>query len=545
MSELQNLLNQIEQHRIKLEEELNGKKGVNGEPDVPGLIQEEKDLQAEMTNGTRSAKKIQKDLKRVVARKLKVENFLTAIKDLDKFETSKKELQTLSTKKLKDKDKNAKITSIKAALNIIDNGNLEYLAKELAYEEDLKDLDLKKTKKDLKKEISTLTTEIKVLKSNGHEDEAKDKEEDQKEKKELLAKIDEYLNNKIDETTLEADLNKLADAATPADEKKKIVDKYTKLIEDAEKIVAEELLKDIEASKAKEDEKKSTKFSLDLKSAGLKTVLKVTAYVAAGAIMITGIIHICKACSKNQTQSNKPGYSQDQNANTSGYKPEYEEYYELTSQEYGIPKSEAIQYVNLAAEAYKTGFFGEATLSQIVDIIMAIENKNLQTVDNANLAQEFNTSFNVIANNYLFGATTDQDKKSIEVLDYLATPNSDIGQFLSGYRPLLSKIMNNPEDIEAKNDMYKYLEIFANSLNGFKNDKESLDNNQLVNDKAIVINYYDYYFIYNSFVAPAYPIFVPEDNDKLAKQYFDLQGTMISAMESPEFAGLCGFARTK
>jgi len=93
--------------------------------------------------------------------------------------------------------------------------------------------------------------------------------------------------------------------------------------------------------------------------------------------------------------------------------------------------------------------------------------------------------------------------------------------------------------------MYKYLEIFANSLNGFKNDKESLDNNQLVNDKAIVINYYDYYFIYNSFVAPAYPIFVPEDNDKLAKQYFDLQGTMISAMESPEFAGLCGFARTK
>jgi len=233
-----------------------------------------------------------------------------------------------------------------------------------------------------------------------------------------------------------------------------------------------------------------------------------------------------------------------------GFNLSYIEDYENARTIYNITSAKAVDYVNRAYQIQKSNFYDGASINDIVEILIAIDNKSLQTTDNVNLAQSFNTSFNRIVDNALFGATTKADLAKLDALNYFAAEGSDIEQFLSGFKPLCRKVLENPNDLAAKKDMYNYLNIFAASLNGFTNEESALNGKNEINMKAQVTDYNDWYITYNSFIAPMYPTFVPSagstpdpDIDNLIKAYEELQYLMFSALEGPELKNINGQGR--
>ncbi len=222
---------------------------------------------------------------------------------------------------------------------------------------------------------------------------------------------------------------------------------------------------------------------------------------------------------------------------------------------YSIAPEKAVDYVNRSYEISKTNFYEDASINEIVEIVMALDKQELFTKNNANLAQSFNTAFNQITEKYLFGELEDADINKLNALKYFAKEGSDMDDFLTNYSILVQEILNNPTKDEPRNKMYDFISIFAHTLNGFKNEVELTDSEAL-NENAIVKDYYDWYMAYCSFIAPLYPTFnnpdvevhgyidengveVFESSDERYMKFLELQELMISGMQSPEIQAMC------
>lgn len=215
--------------------------------------------------------------------------------------------------------------------------------------------------------------------------------------------------------------------------------------------------------------------------------------------------------------------------------------YKAAREVYNLDVNSAVELVNRAHKIKISKFYGEdVEINKIVDILLSIDNKQLFTQDNANLAQSFNTSFNDVTEHVLFGQVSEDDYMKLSALQHFAKEGSDLDQFLTKYADLAKNVIKNPEDIEASNALYNFLQIFANTLNGFKNEDTELTDDKTFNSSATVDDYYDWYMAYNSFIAPLIPAFV---NDTNFEQYEELQNKMISALSGPEFEQICGSAR--
>jgi len=228
-------------------------------------------------------------------------------------------------------------------------------------------------------------------------------------------------------------------------------------------------------------------------------------------------------------------------ATVSEFNVDYLNDYENARTIYEIPANKAVDYVNRSIKIIETNFYTDATINDVVEIVMAIDNKDLFTQNNANLAQSFNTSFNRIVDNYLFGSTTEEDTKKLDALQYFAADDTDMDLFLTEFATIAKDNIENPDDKEAKDNMYNYIVTFALSLNGYTNVDEDIKVNTPYNTNAQVNDYYDWYVAYNSFIAPLYPTFV---NENEFTKYEKLQYLMITAMEDPQFEMICGENRT-
>jgi len=608
MGELQETLKQIKEYTVKLTEELNGKKGKNGEPNVPSLEEQKKEIVEQLSSGKISNNKGAKELRRIETRKTEIEALLKKVQQLSSMETTRLAFGILVSGVDKDgkplsKDKKDKlIKKIAEEIKKINKENNAELAALLGVDE--KDLDLNKSKKELEAEIKDLEAGIKVLEKKGHD--AESEKEEKTEKEELLNKIKAALSSAIDEKTLQADLSKLSNSKTKKAVKKAILDKYEAVLTEPELKLAEELLAELEKDAKKKEKKDAAKTKFAEITEEAKTWLQKntkTVGTTLGLLILTIVILVnAKSCSNNktdkpeETKDPRPSSSQttpgeneykkqldglmnigyneyfsklmianfseetinkllnspyivmvENYAITKGFNLDYINDYENARTIYNITPDKTVDYVNRAYKIQTTGFYNGASINDIVEIVMAIDNKNLQTTDNTNLAQSFNTSFNRIVDNALFGATTQEDINKLDALNYMATEGSEIEQFLSGFKPLCKRILENPDDLTAKQEMYNYLNIFATSLNGFTNEEGALNNKNEINAKAQVMDYYDWYTIYNSFVAPMYPTFVPtptgdlnSEIDKLVVSYEELQYLMITALESPEINNLRG-----
>ena len=215
----------------------------------------------------------------------------------------------------------------------------------------------------------------------------------------------------------------------------------------------------------------------------------------------------------------------------------YIEDYEDARIKYEITADKAVDYVNRAYQIQATGFYQDATINEIVEIVMALDNKTLFTINNANLAQSFNTSFNGVVEHALFGNTTADDVKKLDALQYFAAEGSDMDLFLTELATITKKVMANPADEAAKKEAYNYIATFALTLNGFKNTDEDIKIEQPYSTNAQVKDYYDWYMAYNSFIAPLYPIYISDAN---YPEFEYLQYVMISALQGPEFEMICG-----
>lgn len=163
-----------------------------------------------------------------------------------------------------------------------------------------------------------------------------------------------------------------------------------------------------------------------------------------------------------------------------------------------------------ATEVSGTGFFEDLYTSEIKELLRVIADKKMWATENAGYAQAFNTTFNRIVEKYLFDAITKEDIAKIDALKSLAKPNSDLDKFLETYANLLSKVLSEPNNDKAKDELTRFIAIFANSLNGFTNNESVMTDNKTFNEAAQVNDFYDWWFAYDSIIKPTYPMAFPK-----------------------------------
>lgn len=459
---------------------------------------------------------------------------------------------------------------------------------------ELKDLSSTKTK--LETELKELEKELKAAEKRGFDTKAIQEEID--EKKAILEHIENYLKGQVDLVQLEADLKTIANSKTKKADKDAIIEKYKKDIELSRNSALEDIVIEMENDKKAEEEKKEkrkflkarTKKENEEKDNILKRISKKTWLIILTIILAIILIFIAKSCSKqinntptgdtkdpygietmyknaDKTKLKKlvdKGYSEylavvmlnnlpndvidtllqvpyiaaiEEYAQAKDLNLNYIEDYEDARIKYEITADKAVDYVNRAYQIQATGFYPDATINEIVEVVMALDNKTLFTTNNANLAQSFNTSFNGVVEHALFGNTTADDVKKLDALQYFATEGSDMDLFLTEFATITQKVLANPTDEAAKKEAYNYIATFALTLNGFKNTDEDIKIEQPYSTNAQVKDYYDWYMAYNSFIAPLYPLYI---NDTNYPEFEYLQYVMITALQGPEFEMICG-----
>ena len=459
---------------------------------------------------------------------------------------------------------------------------------------ELKDLSSTKTK--LETELKELEKELKAAEKRGFDTKAIQEEID--EKKTILEHIENYLKGQVDLVQLEADLKTIANSKTKKADKDAIIEKYKKDIELSRNSALEDIVIEMENDKKAEEEKKEkrkflkarTKKEKEEKDNILKKHWKKIVGVISAIILIIVIMLLAKSCNKQinntSTENTKDPYSIEtmyENVDKAKLKKlvdkGYDEYiavvmlnnlpsdvidtllqvpyiaaieeyaqakdlnlnyiedYEDARIKYEITADKAVDYVNRAYQIQSTGFYQDATINEIVEVVMALDNKTLFTTNNANLAQSFNTSFNGVVEHALFGNTTADDVKKLDALQYFAAEESDMDLFLTELATITKKVLANPTDEAAKKEAYNYIATFALTLNGFKNTDEDIKIEQPYSTNAQVKDYYDWYMAYNSFIAPLYPLYI---NDTNYPEFEYLQYVMITALQGPEFEMICG-----
>ena len=194
-------------------------------------------------------------------------------------------------------------------------------------------------------------------------------------------------------------------------------------------------------------------------------------------------------------------------ANAEGFNVKYLEDYESYKDILNLTNTKVVDYVNRSYKIQATNFYQDASIDDIILVVMSIDNKDLFKSENATEAQSINTAFNRIVENYLFNTTTEDDINKLEAIKYFAKEDSDFGRFLNTFGDLAKNSISNPNSIEARSNLIKFIGIFATSVNGFTNEPSRLTDNQEFNESAQINDYFDWYMAYNSFVGPLATVF--------------------------------------
>lgn len=560
---------------------------------------ERKTLITKLSNGESLSRKENKRNQELAKLEDELNEKLKLFKEVDIYEYIIEAFRKISDNKIKAKKKEIEeLIKIYRKMNQSRTNTLKQLTG--FSQKELKNLS--STKANLEKRLLDLDLELKNAEKRGYD--TKEIEKDIEDTKITIQYIIDYLNSIVDVTELENDLKILSNQKTTTKDKQGIKDKYLPAINANKAAALEDIVIEMEKgckTKSEDEEENKDKKTIKERTQDIKEKTKekleaTKEYLkahkkAAGAIVSAVILAILIAVlvrlltSKTEYKNYNPteisqleleeaknlikkGYSEDaayamaktlpeniiNTLLTSPYISAIEEYssveelnidyivdYENARTIYNLTADKAVDYVNRAYSIQATNFYEDATINEIVEVVMAIDNKELFTTDNANLAQSFNTSFNRVVDNYLFGTTTEEDIEKIDALPYFAKDGSDMDNFLGEFSEITKEILSDPNDEVAKNKMYKLLNIFATSLNGFTNEEDTLTTDGDFNKNAQINDYYDWYMIYNSFIAPLYPTFVEENE---FTKYEELQGLMISALQGPEFERLCGQSRT-
>ena len=530
--ELKDLIKDILDYRMKLEAELKGTDNTIGLEDQ---LEELKERYSE--NGALSIIERNK-LKKITARIEAIKDYFKKCEELIKYEQAKLVLKEL-TSKLTKEEKQAKIEELTNILKNMNSSIKKEIAEKLGCE--VKDLDINKAKKNIEEDLMALETNKVVLeKRNENADHIEDEISDQKD---LLDLIENYLNTNLDENQIRSDLKTLSNSKTKKEEKEAIFNKYQKIIEDLEKELASELSETENKEKNKKVRKEEIKDLSNKLTNWFKEHKRRILAVTGSVILLISITMICKSCKNANTKTSNTvseatmrewtktlmemGFDEltaTRFAHTPGFNLDYLGNY-LDAINSGIIEiDKAVDYVNRAYKIQETKFFDDASILDIVEIIDGINRQENKKIESTSIIGTLTD----IYNKYQYQTLTQEDVNKLDAFLYFAKDDSDLDKFLTEYASIAKQVLNAKNDKEnsnkAKNDMYNYLNVFANTYAGYVVEGEFTN----PNINAIVKDTDDWAIAYASFVRPLISMNITPEN---AEAFGCLQINMLSNYE--------------
>ncbi len=204
---------------------------------------------------------------------------------------------------------------------------------------------------------------------------------------------------------------------------------------------------------------------------------------------------------------------------------------------YNIASNKAVDYVNRSVKIQETGFYEDATINDIVGVVKSIDDQTLFKKEGDTEEQTIFASLTNIYNSYSFTNETQENNiKKLDALKYFDKDGSELSLFLNEYATLMQNVLstkgNTEESDKAKQNVYNYLDTFANTFAGNKYDIEN------VNENAVIEDTYDWNVAYHSFILPSVSMFITEKN---ANDFACLQINMLSNYEQWAQVNECYF----
>lgn len=519
---------------------------------------------------------------------------------LEQYIEVKKNLNELNNTGLTKEEKNALISKITKSLLEIANANneeikesIDHLCLEVCLEElNITGNSLSEIKDQLSQKCAELESDKVVLERHGQKTDVIDAQMGVFQN--LIQQIDTAISQTLSEEEIKNDLKALSLAKTSKIKKQQIIDKYSELINSYIEPLEEEL-QDIQIEdEIEEEEEKSLKAKAKEKLAKMKDYVsqhkKLIAGVAGTVILGIALIFVAKEFSKSVDNDNNDLKDPTPNSIESVYDNRdreniealtakgYDEYsallmiehfskdtieallklpyiasvpryatvkdfnldyvndYDVALTTYTLAPEDAVSYVNRAYQISATNFYEGASINEIVEVVMAVNDKDIFKSENAALDNSINNTMVDAIINYINGDVTEENINKMNALPYFAKEGSDLEAFLKEYSTILQNIIRSTNDKEAlasaQNDMYTYLYAFANAHNGYVEKGSDI----VVNENAIVKDTFDWYIAYESFVKPAMSLFINEAN---LNDFVCLQETMLGIVNTEPYSEYC------
>lgn len=201
--------------------------------------------------------------------------------------------------------------------------------------------------------------------------------------------------------------------------------------------------------------------------------------------------------------------------------------YEEAKEIYGITSEKAVDYVNRSHKIMDTGFYTDLTINEIVGVLQQVDNKQIFLDETNPYNHSITAALTNIYNDYAFGnGSIDNSVKKVEALKYFAPNGSDLDNFLTKFADITISVLksrgNAAVSEDTKQDMYLYLNVFANTFAGNTQDFNKPDEN------AVVTDTFDWNTAYITFIRPLMSMYITESN---AEDFACLQINMLSNYE--------------
>ena len=228
-------------------------------------------------------------------------------------------------------------------------------------------------------------------------------------------------------------------------------------------------------------------------------------------------------------------------ADAKGFKYEYLREYEETRSIYNITASKTVDYVNRAHILKDYNLFNSETeLNDYVEFVLAIDNKGLFHTEFVEASNRLNDTTNTITSHLMDSLVTGvnqitaDDINKINALRFIAADCSDLDMCMEKFADIVTGIINDPNNMELREQGFKFVQIFVTSANNFNNTlnsetliPESEISNVLTGDEAFdeaakVLDDADWYIAYDGVITPlSYMIFAPGDGEDEDYQKWD------------------------
>lgn len=301
-------------------------------------------------------------------------------------------------------------------------------------------------------------------------------------------------------------------------------------------------------AKAKtEDLKAKTKAKLNKTDEELEQSVKTGLKITGVVLLAVVIFVICRGCAKNNNNNNNNELTSGEptTSHSDGVldpnsivnlPEEYQNpvYIQDIKNAYNLTDEEVNDLINRAYKIYESGFYNEGTaLNEIIGVLDAINNQEINRTENANEDQSINASLTDVYNHYAFGTVTETDLNKIATLPYFAKEGTELRKALTTYSELMGNLIACKGDEEktkaAKAELFKFLEVFANSRAGYiPADTELLAENISKYSSAIMTDTFSWGIFYETFVKPLLSAGI--DMEELPK-WIQLQININSAYE--------------